>query len=111
VLRVETMTTNFELLRGLMYRTSLAPDHGMLFVYPKPNYYQMFMYQTLIPLDIVWLDSDRRIVAMNENAQPCKTQASKCPKYGGKLMATFGLQMAGGMARKYSLQLGQTVQW
>ena len=111
VLHVETEISNFELLRGMMYRTSLAPDRGMLFVYPKPNHYQAWMYQTLIPLDIIWLDSNRQIVALDENAPPCKTQASKCPKYGGKHITAFALEIAGGSARKYGLQLGQTLQW
>jgi uncharacterized protein len=111
VLHAETAVSNFELLRGLMYRKSLAPDHGMLFVYPKPDHYQTFMYQTLIPLDIIWMDTDRRIVAMEENVPPCATQASKCPRYGGKMIAAFALQINGGMSRKLGLQLGQVIQW
>jgi uncharacterized protein len=111
VLHVETEISNFELLRGLMYRTSLAPDRGMLFVYPKPDHYQAWMYQTLIPLDIIWMDSSHQIVALDENAPPCPTQASKCPKYGGKMISAFALQIGGGMARKFGLHLGQTIQW
>ncbi len=105
------MIDNVGLMRGLMFRTSLAPDRGMLFVYPKPDHYQAWMYQTLIPLDIIWMDSNRQIVALDENAQPCKTQASKCPKYGGKQISAFVLEIGAGMARKFGLQLGQTIQW
>ena len=61
---METMITDFEVLRGMMFRTSLAPDRGMLFVHPKPEHYTYWMYQTLIPLDIIWLDSNRDIVEM-----------------------------------------------
>jgi len=110
-IRVETMIDNVGLLRGLMFRTHLAPDRGMLFVYPRPDHYYAFMYQVLIPLDIIWMDSDRRIIAMDENAPPCKTQASKCPKYGGKLVEAYALHIAGGMAKKYGLQVGQIIQW
>jgi uncharacterized membrane protein (UPF0127 family) len=111
VIKAETMYSNIDLLRGLMYRTTLAPDRGMLFVYPRPDHYQAVMYNVLIPLDIIWMDANRRIVAMNENAPPCKTQASKCPKYGGQQIASFALQIAGGMAHKYGLQVGQIIQW
>ena len=111
VIRVETVIDSIELLRGLMYRTSLAPDRGMLFVYPKPNHYQACMYQTLIPLDIIWLDSNHQIVELDENVPPCKTQASKCPKYGGKMISAFAFEIGAGMARKYGLRLGQTIQW
>src|ERR1700722_13173378 len=111
VLHAETEISNFELLRGLMYRTSLAPDRGMLFVYPKQEHYQAWMYQTLIPLDMIWMDSNHQIVALDESVPPCQTQASQCPKYGGKMISAFALQIGAGMARKYGLRLGQTIQW
>ncbi len=110
-IRVETMISNFELLRGMMFRTSLAADHGMLFVQPKPDYTKYWMYQTLIPLDIIWLDSHHDIVEMAENAPPCKTQASKCEQYGGQQISSYVLEIPGGMARKFGLQLGQRIQW
>jgi uncharacterized protein len=111
VLHVETMIDNTDLIRGMMFRPSLPPDHGMLFVYPKPDRYQSFTYQTLIPLDIIWMDLNHEIVEIAENAQPCKTQASKCPKYGGQQISAYALEIGGGMARKYGLQLGQRIQW
>ena len=110
VIRVETMISNFEVLRGMMFRTSLASDRGMLFVHAKPDHYTYWMYQTLIPLDIIWLDSNRDIVEMVADAQPCKTQASKCAQYGGKQISSFVLEIPGGMARKFGLQLGQRIQ-
>jgi uncharacterized protein len=111
VIRVETMISRFDLLRGMMFRSSLAPDRGMLFVHPKAGNYSYFMYQTLIPLDIIWLDPNRRIVEMVENAPPCKTQASKCEQYGGKEFSAYVLELAGGMAKKYGLKVGQAIQW
>jgi uncharacterized membrane protein (UPF0127 family) len=111
VIKVETMIDNFELLRGLMFRTSLAPDRGMLFVHPKPDKYKYWMYQTLIPLDMIWMDKNRNIVEIVDNAQPCKTNANRCPQYGGNQIASFVLEIPGGRAKKYGLQTGQTLQW
>jgi uncharacterized membrane protein (UPF0127 family) len=111
VIRVETMVDNIDLIRGMMFRTSLAPDRGMLFVHPKPDLYTYWMYQTLIPLDMIWLGSNRDIVEIVENAQPCKTQASKCEHYGGHQISAYVLEIGGGMARKYGLSVGETVQW
>jgi uncharacterized membrane protein (UPF0127 family) len=111
VLRVETATSDFELLRGMMFRTSLAPDRGMLFVYPKPDHYQFWTYQIQFPVDIIWLDSNRDIVEIFENAPPCNTKASKCPQYGGKQISAYVLEIGEGMARKYGLGLGQRIQW
>ena len=110
VIRVETMISRFDLLRGMMFRTSLAPDRGMLFVHPQGGNYSYFMYQTLIPLDIIWLDSNRDIVEIVENLQPCKTPASKCPKYGGQQISSYSLEMGAGMVKKYGLQIGQRIQ-
>ena len=111
VIRVETMIDNLDLLRGLMFRTTLAPDRGMLFVHPKLGHYWYWMAQVLIPLDIIWLDSNRTIVEMVDNAQPCKTQASKCEHYGGKQLSAYALEIGAGMANKYGLKLGDTLQW
>lgn len=110
-IRVETMISRFELIRGMMFRTSLARDRGMLFVQPSPGQYSYWMYQTLIPLDMIWLDSNRRIVEIVENAQPCKTQASKCAQYGGKQFSSYVLEIPGGMSAKFGLQVGQSIQW
>ena len=111
VIRVETMIDTFDVTRGMMFRTSLAPDRGMLFVYPMPDHHRHWMYQTLIPLDMIWLDSNHSIVEMAGNAQPCKTPASKCEQFGGKQLSSYVLEINGGMAKKYGLQLGQTIQW
>lgn len=110
-IRVEEAFDNIHLLRGLMFRASLAPDRGMLFVYPHPDHYQTVMYQVLIPLDIIWMDAGRRILQIDEDAQPCKTQASKCPKYGGANLVSYSLEIGGGLAKKYGLEVGQVIQW
>jgi len=111
VIRVETEIDSFDVLRGMMFRTSLAPDRGMLFVYPRADHYQYRMYQTVIPLDIIWLDSTRHIVEIVDNAQPCKTQASKCEQYGGAQISNYVLEIGAGMAKKYGLSVGQTLLW
>lgn len=111
VIKIETMIDSRDILRGLMFRASLAPDHGMLFVYPSPDKHPYWMYQTLIPLDIIWMDGQHHIVEIIDKAEPCKTVASKCPTYGGKEKSQYVLELAGGMAKKYGLKLGETVIW
>src|ERR1700683_2086012 len=56
VVKGETKSDTRDLWRGMMFRTSIAPDHGMLFVHEKPGYYSYWMYQVKIPLDTIWLD-------------------------------------------------------
>jgi hypothetical protein len=98
-------------MRGMMFRTSIASDHGMLFVHPDAGLHSYWMYQTLIPLDMLWLDNDHKIVEMAENVPPCKTQASQCEHFGGTKPSTFVLELGGGMARRYGLHVGQAIEW
>lgn len=111
VIRAETAVDTRDVMRGLMFRTSLAPDHGMLYVHARSGLYGYWMYQTNFPLDMIWMDENHKIVEIVENAPPCKTAASKCPHFGGHERARFGLQVNAGLVRKYHLQVGQTVQW
>lgn len=104
--RAEVMSRPEDMARGMMFRDHLAPDRGMLFVHPTPGRYRYWMYQCLIPLDIVWLDAERRIVEISESTPPCKGEAWECPYYGGNHDAQFVVELAGGMARKYGLKLG-----
>jgi uncharacterized protein len=111
VLKVETMISEVDSMRGMMFRTSIAPDHGMLFMHKKPGNYPHWMYQTVIPLDSVWMDEKHNIVEIVENMPPCTTVASKCPHFGGTQTSQFSLQMGAGMVKKYHLKLGDSLSW
>ena len=110
-IKVETMIDPKDQLRGMMFRSSMQPGHGMLFLYREAASHPHFMYQTLIPLDIIWLDADRRIVEIAASAPPCRTQASKCPTYGGGQPSKYVLELAGGMAAKYGLKAGDQIRF
>ena len=104
-LRVEVMGDSRDMARGMMFRESLAPGRGMLFVYGKAGKYQHWMYQVLIPLDMIWLDKDRRIVEIVPNIPPCPSKSAKeCAQVGGHATAITVLELAGGMAAKYGLK-------
>jgi uncharacterized protein (TIGR03437 family) len=103
----EIAATNPEQERGLMSRTQLAPDRGMLFLFDRPGFYAFWMFQTLIPLDIIWLDANRRIVFLSANTPPCQNANSQtCPVYGGQQAAQYVLEIAAGAAARHRLQLG-----
>ena len=106
VIHAELAATPAEMQRGLMFRTSMAADHGMLFVYQQEGDYPFWMFQTLIPLDMIWMDSRRRIVEISADTPPCKTDESQCPNYGGHEPAQFVLELNGGAAAKYHLKIG-----
>ena len=110
-IHVETMISRVDLMRGMMFRTSLATDHGMLFVQKEPGLYTAWTYQVEIPLDMIWMDKSHQIVEIVEKVPPCRTKASQCPSYGGTKIAQYELELAGGMARKYGLQIGQRLEF
>jgi uncharacterized protein len=68
--KVEVAETPAQMEQGLMFRTSLAPDAGMLFVYPQPTVATMWMKNTLIPLDMLFVDARGRIVNIQQRAVP-----------------------------------------
>ena len=109
-INAETMRRELELMRGLMFRESLAPNRGMLFIHPAEDTYRYWMYQTKIPLDIIWMDRDRRIVEISPNTPPCPTgSATECPNYGGNFKSKFVLEVNAGVARKNRLKTGDTL--
>lgn len=89
---------------GLMMRTSLAPGHGMLFVFPHEGPQGFWMKNTLIPLDMVYFDNNRRLVSVQQNVPPCK--ADPCAIYPSTGPARYVLELAAGTAARIGLQTG-----
>ncbi len=110
-IRVEVMTRPEDMARGMMFRDSLAADRGMLFVHDRPGRYRYWMYQCLIPLDILWLDSSKRIVEISADTPPCKTEAGACPTYGGNYEAQYVLELAAGAAARHGLKPGDAIRF
>jgi uncharacterized membrane protein (UPF0127 family) len=76
VVRVEIASTDADRARGLMFRTDLPPDHGMIFVFPSTEVHGFWMHNTLIALDMIFLGEDRGVVGVVANAAP-RTDTSR----------------------------------
>jgi uncharacterized protein len=99
-----------QLIRGLMFREHLDPDQGMLFVHQKPGFYPVWMKNTLVPLDVLWLDAKRMVVELACGAQPCKSD-DECPQYGGRYSSVYVLEVPSGTIRRNHLMIGDRVSW
>jgi len=70
VVKVELARSEAEQSRGLMFRTELDRDRGMLFLFQVPDEHAFWMHDTLIPLDMIFLGEDRSVVGIVSNAAP-----------------------------------------
>ena len=108
----ELAITPEEQARGLMFRANLAPDRGMLFVGGRSAPRSFWMYQCLIPLDMIWLDGTHRIVEIVRAAPPCRSSdPSDCPSYGGNANSVYVLELAAGQADAHGLRLGNRLEF
>ncbi|MCC6265551.1 MAG: DUF192 domain-containing protein [Bryobacterales bacterium] len=110
-IEAETKLTPEGQAQGMMFRASLPENKGMLFIHATVEKRSYWMFQCEIPLDIIWMDRDRRIVEISADTPPCRETAEKCPSYGGAAPSLFVLELAAGMAKKHNLKLGDTLRF
>jgi len=106
VFNVDVATTVQEKMQGLMFVEKLPEDEGMLFVEPKPSQMGMWMKNTLIPLDMLFVDEGGTIVHIEHEAEP---QSLKVRGPGVPVVAV--VELAGGVAARYGIRKGDVVQW
>lgn len=108
-LTVEVARTDEERARGLMDRQRLAPRRGMLFIFPEATTTGFFMYRTLIPLSIAWVDRGR-VVAVAEMT-PCRAvDPADCRTYAPGRSYTSAIEAPGGFFTAGRSAVGATVQ-
>ena len=106
-LHLELALSEKEKKVGLMFRDSLAPDRGMLFPFATDGIAWFWMKDTLIPLDIVWLDAAGKVVEVHADAPPCKSDP--CPRYTNTQRARAVLLVNAGYARAHGLVPGSAL--
>jgi uncharacterized membrane protein (UPF0127 family) len=101
---IEIARTPEQLQYGLMFRTKLAADAGMLFVYERPQRISMWMKNTLIPLDMIFIGTDGRIVDIAERRVPHSIEP-----YYSAAPALAVLEVNGGTASRLGIKPGDRV--
>jgi uncharacterized membrane protein (UPF0127 family) len=104
VFSVEMATTEQEKETGLMYRKELADGKGMLFDFSPEQQVSMWMKNTYISLDMIFIRADGRILRIAENTEP---QSTKIIPSGG--LAKGVLEVISGTAKKYGIEPGDRV--
>ena len=94
--------------RGLMFRESLSDGNGMLFVFPDEKPRAFWMKNTLIPLDMLFISADKRVVSIQKNVAPCVTTI--CVSYASEHDAMYVLEVNAGFADRYGITQGDLVE-
>ncbi|MFV0541860.1 MAG: DUF192 domain-containing protein [Aestuariibaculum sp.] len=105
-LDIEIADTDYDVQTGLMYRDSMKTNHGMLFIFEDeaPRYF--YMKNTKIPLDIIYIDSQKKIVNFQKNAKPFNENSLP-----SNVPAQYVLEINAGLVDTWALKLGDRVNW
>lgn len=101
---VEIADTEATRAKGLMFRTSLAPDAGMLFDYHREQETAFWMQNTMIPLDMIFISADGVVKTIHVNARPMDTTSIP-----SRVPVQFVLEIPGGRSVEIGLAVGDRV--
>ncbi len=109
VVHVEVAADDPTREQGLMYRDRLPDDRGMIFFFPQASVYPFWMKNTLIPLDMIWIDQQKKVVYVARDVPPCK--ADPCPSYSPDASASYVLELAAGGAARHRVATGSVLRF
>ena len=104
--KVEVARSDPERQHGLMYRQKLEPGRGMIFLFEHPQRLTFWMKNTYIPLDMIFISNERKVLYVEENAEPLTTQSR-----GPDEDSQFVLEVPGGWARAHGVERGVAVKF
>ncbi|TAL48632.1 DUF192 domain-containing protein [archaeon] len=95
-------------MKGLMFRGSMPANQGMLFTFGYDGYHGIWMMNMSFPIDIIWVDSQQKVVDIVKNAQPCRII---CPTYKPESEARYVIEVNAGFAKKHGVEIGDKVRF
>lgn len=108
---LELALTAAQQVQGLSDRDHIAPDGGMLFVFDEARVRHFVMRRCLVPIDIIFLDPNGRIVAMHAMAvEPYDTAEEDLKRYSSGWPAQYAIELAGGWLDRLNLAPGQRIE-
>jgi len=110
-IKVDVAATPYEWTKGLMFREAMAQDLGMLFIFPNSEVRSFWMKNTLIPLDIIFISKDKKIVDIKENFQPCPSSQIFCPSYNSVAESMYVVEVNAEVVSKNNIKVGDKVEF
>lgn len=104
VFYVDLALTLAEQARGYMWRKNISPEEGLLFIYQRPAIRKFWMKNCLTAMDMIWLDRDGVVIAIEHSAPPCTEDP--CQNYGPDLPSFNVLEVAPGVSLEEDLEPG-----
>ena len=101
---VEVAQTDPQRMRGLMYRTELSDDEGMVFVFERPKRHRFWMKNTCLPLDMLFVDAEGVIVGIEENVPTLNENT-----YFVRCASKYVIEVNAGWSRRYGVKPGDVV--
>ncbi len=109
VMQTEVMVRDEDRAMGLMFRKSLPADRALLFVFEETGFHGIWMKNCKFPIDIVWLDEERKVVHVAAGVPPCRREP--CPVYKSLRRAAFVIEMNAGEAKRSGARIGSAVKF
>lgn len=100
---VEIADTPAKRSQGLMFRTTMPADHGMLFVFDKLDRWIFWMKNTRMPLDLIWLGPTHKVVHLEPSVPICTRTDEGCPRYRSLKEAQYVLELGAGRAKEFKI--------
>jgi uncharacterized membrane protein (UPF0127 family) len=101
---VDVARTDEARMKGLMFRSGLDRGKGMLFVFDVEDVHTFWMKNMFFPIDIIWLDRDKRVVHIASDVPSCSN--APCPVYTPSVSALYVLEVPAGDAARHGIQPG-----
>jgi len=103
---IEIADTEYETQTGLMYRTGMEDNQGMLFVFKEPAYHSFYMKNTKFSIDIIFIDADMRIASFKERAKPLDEGG-----LNSEVPVQYVLEVNAGLAEQWQLEIGDRISY
>lgn len=103
---IEIAETPYETQTGLMYRESMAEKEGMFFIFPEVAMHRFYMKNTLIPLDIIFIDENLKIASFQENTIPLEERG-----LSSEVPILYVLEVNAGLSERLTLEVGDRIDY